>query len=224
MSVRDRVAECDCRCASSSRSCSRSALFAYAAVPLVDRLMLRWFVRDLEIALDPDRQQSRGAAGAPAQRRLRRARMRALFNAAHPGRAAVCGRAFARRALATPIASRPDFPADVDCESCAGERRGRPQVAHPAAHGMLHFAVRPVRNAAGAIGDSGDRARHELHRAPQRGDAPLSVRISSWHSGALVALITVIVAQLSWRGWVQGMRALLRGEGLMETGRRLCGT
>src|SRR5947207_583542 len=34
--------------------------------------------------------------------------------------------------------------------------------------------------------------------------------------GAVIALITVIVAQLSWRGWVSGARALLRGEGLIR--------
>ena len=34
--------------------------------------------------------------------------------------------------------------------------------------------------------------------------------------GAIVALITVVIAQLSWRGWVQGLRALLRGEGLLR--------
>src|SRR5688572_2225527 len=34
--------------------------------------------------------------------------------------------------------------------------------------------------------------------------------------GAIVALITVVIAQLSWRGWVQGLRALLRGEGLVR--------
>ncbi|MBI2317759.1 MAG: trehalose-6-phosphate synthase, partial [Betaproteobacteria bacterium] len=34
--------------------------------------------------------------------------------------------------------------------------------------------------------------------------------------GAMVSFITVVIAQLSWRGWVQGMRALLRGEGLLR--------
>src|SRR5207244_7508411 len=34
--------------------------------------------------------------------------------------------------------------------------------------------------------------------------------------GAIVALITVVIAQLSWRGWVHGLRALLRGEGLVR--------
>ncbi len=34
--------------------------------------------------------------------------------------------------------------------------------------------------------------------------------------GLMIALITVIVAQLSWRGWVNGVRALMRGEGLVS--------
>ncbi len=34
--------------------------------------------------------------------------------------------------------------------------------------------------------------------------------------GAAIALVTVIVAQLSWRGWVSGAHALLRGEGLVR--------
>ena len=33
--------------------------------------------------------------------------------------------------------------------------------------------------------------------------------------GLVIALITVVVAQLSWRGWVKGARALMRGEGLL---------
>lgn len=33
---------------------------------------------------------------------------------------------------------------------------------------------------------------------------------------ATTALTTVVVAQLSWRGWVAGARALLRGEGLVR--------
>jgi trehalose 6-phosphate synthase len=34
--------------------------------------------------------------------------------------------------------------------------------------------------------------------------------------GLVIALITMVVAQLSWRGWVNGARALMRGEGLIS--------
>src|SRR4029077_11990047 len=34
--------------------------------------------------------------------------------------------------------------------------------------------------------------------------------------GASIALITVVIAQISWRGWVRGLRSLLHGEGLLR--------
>ena len=34
--------------------------------------------------------------------------------------------------------------------------------------------------------------------------------------GAVIALITVVIAELSWRGWVAGMKALIRGQLLAQ--------
>ena len=34
--------------------------------------------------------------------------------------------------------------------------------------------------------------------------------------GVVISLVTVVIAQLSWRGWVAGVRALLRGEGILQ--------
>jgi hypothetical protein len=34
--------------------------------------------------------------------------------------------------------------------------------------------------------------------------------------GVVISLITVFVAHLSWRGWLEGMRAMLRGEGIVK--------
>src|SRR5206468_10013946 len=34
--------------------------------------------------------------------------------------------------------------------------------------------------------------------------------------GIVISLITVLIAHLSWRGWLRGMRALLRGEGIFQ--------
>ena len=34
--------------------------------------------------------------------------------------------------------------------------------------------------------------------------------------GFVIALVTVVVAHISWRGWVSGMNAILRGEGLIR--------
>src|SRR5258706_8483963 len=34
--------------------------------------------------------------------------------------------------------------------------------------------------------------------------------------GVVISLVTVFIAHLSWRGWVSGVRALLRGEGILQ--------
>src|SRR5438876_5729934 len=34
--------------------------------------------------------------------------------------------------------------------------------------------------------------------------------------GIVISLVTVFIAHLSWRGWVAGVRALLRGEGIVQ--------
>src|SRR5207237_9251973 len=34
--------------------------------------------------------------------------------------------------------------------------------------------------------------------------------------GIVISLVTVFIAHLSWRGWVSGVRALLRGEGIVQ--------
>src|SRR5687767_15779587 len=34
---------------------------------------------------------------------------------------------------------------------------------------------------------------------------------------AVVALITVVIAEISWRGWVAGIKAVLSGEGLLRS-------
>jgi trehalose 6-phosphate synthase len=34
--------------------------------------------------------------------------------------------------------------------------------------------------------------------------------------GVVISLVTVLIAHLSWRGWVAGVRALLRGEGILQ--------
>jgi hypothetical protein len=62
---------------------------------------------------------------------------------------------------------------------------------------------------------AGAAARPELHRAPQPGHPQLPDR-PDHGAGPGDAFITVVVAQLSWRGWVKGARALMRGEGLLS--------
>ncbi len=83
---------------------------------------------------------------------------------------------------------------------------------------MLHIAVRPV--------DSGDTpdARlvlvHDMSFVERRSEETRRYLFYFFIAlAACIALITVVIAELSWRGWVHGLKALLRGEGILRPAR-----
>jgi trehalose 6-phosphate synthase len=186
-------------------------VFAYAAVPLVDRLMLRWFVRDLDIraTLIANTMQDPlvGLLEQGSPGRITRYFARLLQDER------MYGVGLCLPGLPQPISS-PDFPEELSCEGLAAFTTGDLNLLKTP-HGPVHVAVKPVdeARAPGAhlvlvhdmswIGRRSEETRRYLYG--------FFVALS-----AIVALITVVIAQLSWRGWVQGLRAILRGEGLIR--------
>ena len=186
-------------------------LFAYAAVPLADTLMLRWFVRDLDarsslIASSVGESLS-GLVQDGSTTRVQQFFQRLTQNE----RLYAVGLCLAGQP--TPIAS-PDFPSEIACSSLrahTGPARSLVQTAH----GMLHLAVSPVD--AGGAEPAQLAILHDMSFVERRSEETRRYLFAFFAVLALlVALITVIVAQLSWRGWVNGLRALLRGEGLLR--------
>ncbi|MDH4181012.1 MAG: trehalose-6-phosphate synthase [Betaproteobacteria bacterium] len=187
-------------------------VFAYAAVPLVDGLMLRWFVRDLDIRANlvanaaQDPLVALVDQGSPARltryfaRLLQDERMHAM---------ALC-----LPGLDQPISS-PDFPAGLRCSDLERYGEGRELRLFSAPHGPLHVAAKPL-----------DDARapglqlvlvHDMSFVDRRSEETRRYLFVFFVAlSAIVALITVVIAQLSWRGWVHGLRALLRGEGIVR--------
>jgi len=187
------------------------ALFAYAAVPLVDTLTTRWFVRDLDI-------RSNLIASTVAEPLAdlietgSSTRILAFFHRlTSDERLYAVGLCLPDRPA--PIATGA-FPPELRCSALApyltvGEHLLR------TAKGVVHVAVRPVGR------DTPDRADlvlvHDMSFIERRSEE--TRRYLFWFFVALsasVALITVVIAQLSWRGWVAGLRALLRGEGILR--------
>ena len=187
-------------------------VFAYAAVPLVDSLMSRWFVRDLDIraqsianaAQDPVVQMIE--SGSPGRI------VRYLTRLTQDERIYAVGLCLpdTKQALATA-----DFPEALACDQLASfTRADTPQLLRTPS-GPLHVAVKTldVPSAPGAelvlV--------HDMGFAVGRSEETKRYLFYFFVAlGAIVALITVVIAQLSWRGWVQGLRALLRGEGLVR--------
>lgn len=185
------------------------AAIAYAVVPLVDRLTLRWFVRDMDMrsilisnAIDDSIQDSLGSGSE--------ARTLGLFNKIiQDERLYALG--FCGASGDVRIATR-NFPAMISCEDL--DRFADPsRKLLPSEKGPLHVAV---------VGINADGSRignlvlvHDMSFVQRRSEETKRYVFYFFIGlGAIVSLITVVIAELSWRGWVKGVRALLRGEWL----------
>ncbi len=186
------------------------AILAYLSVPLLDRLTLRWFVADLD-------QRARAIAttlAAPlrdAQHSGDMARAGDLLNAAATDEklqsAALCS------AQGEVVARSTQFPAAVRCAAVLGDSERLMRLPQ----GVLHATAVPLR-----LGETGA-VTHTLLVLHDMSFVELRSSETRWYAMAtfavlalVVALVTVAVAHLSWRGWVRGVKAMLTGEGLLR--------
>lgn len=189
---------------------------AYALAPLVDQLTLRWFVRDIEIRA----MLIANAIHEPLQEQLAVGNKRKIgefFN-----RISEDERLFAVGYCATPespiLASR-TLPQQISCADLT--RWAVPgQQLLPGAKGLLHVAVLPLTTEVMADTTAVPPQLvlvHDMSFITRRSEETKRYLFYVFMALAVaVSLITVIVAQLSWRGWMSGVQALLRGEGLLR--------
>jgi trehalose 6-phosphate synthase len=189
------------------------AALAYAVLPLVDDLTVQWFRRDLDIraSLIANTVQEqlvtlmRSGDNARAQQLLTRVSQDE--------------RVFGVGFCASPLAQKPisagSLPPAVRCESLE-------LFAEPSGH-ILESAQGPLlvsvhQLEAGGVPDGSLVVVHDMSFVTRRSeDTRRYVFYLFLGIGVTVSLLTVVIAQLSWRGWVQGTRALLRGEGLLRS-------
>ncbi|MBK9571212.1 MAG: trehalose-6-phosphate synthase [Rhodoferax sp.] len=185
--------------------------FAYALAPLVDQLTLRWFVRDLDIRASlivntiQEPLQEQLAAGKKAKigeffsRITQDERLYAVGYCASPSGAALASRS---------------LPAEIRCDQLQ-RWQGPGDHLLSSAQGPLHVAVRPLVNEAGTGGNLV--LVHDMSFVTRRSEETKRYVFYFFTAMAVaISLITVVIAQLSWRGWMAGMQSLLRGEGLLR--------
>jgi trehalose 6-phosphate synthase len=182
---------------------------AYAVVPLVDKLTLQWFERDL------DSRTSLIASTVQEQlqdlvRAGNRARLLQFFaRIAENERVFAVG--FCPSAHAEPLAT-PTFPAQIRCADLEQFRTSSGQLLK-SPDGALLVSVRPIDVAGVRAGQLV--LVHDMSFVARRSEETRKYLFLFFVGlGGTIALITVAIAQLSWRGWVRGLQALLRGEGL----------
>ncbi len=184
---------------------------AFVAVPLLDQMTLRWFSRDLNMrgALVAN---TLGDAITQAGIDGNSTRLDSLFN-----RTVNDERLFAI-ALCSPdnrlIRRSAAFPDKLDCES-ALQVAGRSDPRTRISGGDVHVGAHPIDPQAT---DSPTLVLlHDLSFVERRSqDTRRYLLIFITLLGLAIAVMTMIVAQLSWRGWVLGAQAILRGEGLLR--------
>jgi trehalose 6-phosphate synthase len=184
---------------------------AYAVAPLVDRLTLKWFVHDL----DGRSSLLADAIQEPLQEQLKagkKAKIMEFFN-----RITRDERLYAIGYCAAPAArtlATRSLPAEIRCAEL--ERwRGPGDHLLRSDTGPLLVTVQPIASEAAPGGQLV--LVHDISFITRRSEETKRYLFYLFMGLAgVVSLITVVVAQLSWRGWVAGMRALLRGEGLLR--------
>jgi trehalose-6-phosphate synthase len=187
--------------------------FAYISVPLADSLMTRWFVRDLDTrsSLIATTVQEPLSSLLPTRSAPR---ISAFLNRMLQDER-LYGVGLCLDAASEPIAT-PNFPREISCASLATYANpddGKQVMQTP--RGPLHVAVQAIDS------DGLTPAQlvlvHDMSFVTRRSEETRRYLFYFFAAlSAAIALITVVIAQLSWRGWVQGLRALLRGEGIVR--------
>ena len=184
---------------------------AYFTVPVIDSLTLRWFMRDLDIrattisrALEDTVLE---AVETDASRRLDLLLER-VANDERLLALAVCdlgGKLIRKTRL---------MPAEVNCSDATSAADGRSHMMRLPL-GPVHMTAVPLRR--GDVQGATLLLVHDLSFVERRSqDTRRYVLILFTVLGMLLALIAMLVAHMSWRGWVAGVRAMLQGEGVIR--------
>jgi len=184
---------------------------AYLAAPWIDRQTLRWFSRDLNLRGSLVANTLSDAVVEALQTESPR-RMMLLFNrAVQDERLVAMGLCSPSGKLLQRTAA---FPETLSCAEAA-RLSENPYPTLGLTSGSVHVGLHPVQAEAGHVADLV--LLHDLSFIERRSeDTQRYLIVLLTGLGVVIALITVAVAQLSWRGWVSGARALLRGEGLIR--------
>ena len=187
------------------------AALAYSVMPLVDRLTLRWSIRDLTLRASLVANSIEGPLENFALANDSTAIQRFFAGITRDERLFAIGfcPAGATRAIATPT-----LPREVTCSNLDSLGKPENQILKQA-QGPLLVSILTVGPPGQPLGKIA--VLHDMSFVQRRTEETKRYLFYFFVGlGIVVSLITVVVAQLSWRGWVHGIQALMRGEGLLR--------
>ncbi len=189
---------------------------AYAVVPLVDDLTLKWFVRDLDIRTKliatAVQEPLAEVLTDPVKDKVRLQRMEAFF-----GRIIQDERLFAIAfcdAKGNFAYRTVTLPKEIGCRT-PGTPPDVGGHVHHFSGGALHVANRPVFIDGKSVGELV--IIHDMSFVEKRSADTRKYIVYLFAAiGAVIALITVIIAELSWRGWLASISTLIRGRSMAQ--------
>jgi trehalose 6-phosphate synthase len=177
----------------------------------VDKLTLRWFVRDMDMRsqliantlheplADLIQQGNKARINSLLLRAITDERLLALGFCDDDGKL---------------LYSTPTFPKSISCSAVTADTKESRQILQ-LSEGAVHVARHQIAPEGGTHGNLilvHDTSFIERRSADTRKYVILLFVVL----GLVTSLITVFVAHLSWRGWMEGVRAMLKGEGLLK--------
>jgi trehalose 6-phosphate synthase len=187
------------------------ALLGYALVPIVDRLTLRWWVTDLDtrsqLIANTMQDQLADLVGQGASGKINSLFMRALQDERLYA-LAFCDESGKLRY------ETPTYPRSLGCNPPVESSEQDHSVVR-LRQGPLHVVQHPIYQGSDRIGSL--ILVHDMSFVERRSADTRRYLIGLFVVlGIVVSVVTVFIAQLSWRGWVAGVRVLLRGEGIVQ--------
>jgi trehalose 6-phosphate synthase len=183
------------------------SLFAYIVVPLMDNLTVRWFVRDLDIRsqllastlqeplLDYVPQKSKKRISELFDRAIQDERLYALGFCDNNG---------------TLLYKTATYPDSIGCWNTPQTNKARQPLVH-LPQGPVHVSESPLIQDSALVGKL--ILVHDMSFIERRSADTKKYIIGFFALLAVaISLITVVVAHLSWRGWVNSVKGILRGE------------
>ena len=187
------------------------ALIAYGVIPLVDSLTLKWFVRDLDIRAKLMVSTMEGPLSELLVSDSKDDKIHAYFNRIMQDERLY---ALAFCDLNNLLLYKTQtYPDEVTCGSTADLGADSTTVLK-LGRGPLHIASASIEKNGRSVGRL--MLLHDMSYIQQRSsDTKWYVFYLFAGLGAIISLVTVLVAHLSWKGWLAGVRAMLKGEGLL---------
>ncbi|HKT34273.1 MAG TPA: trehalose-6-phosphate synthase [Nitrospira sp.] len=186
------------------------AVLAYAVIPLVDGLTLNWFVKDLEIRAELIGRMVEGPLGDLLAGESKSKLLPYFNRIIQDERLFAIGFCDRNNRLLYKTQTYPDA---ISCEGSETIRAGQTSLIQ-LPRGAVHVSAVRMERDGGYLGRL--MLVHDMSWVQRRSTD------TKWYLfylfaiiAAVISSVTVLVAHLSWRGWVTGVRSMLRGEGLI---------